>query len=267
MRNRKCHSLSLALAAVSVSGCSLTWQTPDPQPRYLKKYLDAHFEELGTEFVDALPRSDFLAKLRQTRVLYIGDHHRDAQLHARILELLDWICAQGLRPVVGMESIGSQDNPSLQEFLSGGIDFDELRGRVARRWPLSWLDRDGVDRTFFRELLRRTRKHRLDAFPLEPTPRLELDLRDGLIATNVQRALRLHPDRLVVVIVGHAHILGNGHLLGRVGVPSMTIAARCSPALTRALAKHPPVRGGEFLRTDRGVLFFPRPNAKRVSDL
>ncbi len=266
MRCRKWKSLSLALAVASSGGCSVSWDAPAPQQLCLKNYVDAHFQQLGTEFVDALPRTDFLTQLRRTRVLYLGDHHRDAHLHARILELLDWICAQGLRPVIGMEAIGSQDNPGLQEFVAGGIELEALRRRIAIRWPLSWLERDGVDRAFFLNLLRRTRRHELDAFPLEPTPRLGLDHRDGVIATNIRRALRLYPDRLILVIVGHAHILGDGHLLGRVGAPSMTIAARCSPVLTRAIAQHPPVGKNEFLRTDRGVLFFPPANIERISD-
>ncbi len=265
MRCRKWNSLSLALAVAIPGGCSVSWDTPGPQELYLKNYVDAHFHALGTEFVDALSRTDFLTQLRRTRVLYLGDHHRDVQLHARMLELLDWICAQGLRPVIGMEAIGSQDNPSLQEFLVGGIQLDALRRRIVSRWPLSWLERQGVDRAFFRDLLRRTHRHKLDAFPLEPTPRFGLDHRDGVIATNIRRALRLYPDRLILVIVGHAHILGDGHLLGRVGAPSMTIAARCSPVLTRAIARHPPVGKHEFLRTDRGVLFFPPRSVERIS--
>ena len=93
------------------------------------------------------------------------------------------------------------------------------------------------------------------------------NIRDGIIATNIRRALRLYPDRVIVVFVGDAHILGDGHLLGRVGAPSLTIAARFSPVLARALADHPPAREDEFLRTDRGVLFFSPSSAERVSGL
>ncbi len=266
MLERRKDCLALVLTAATAGGCS-SWVSPNAgRPAYIKQYVEAHYRELGSQFVAPLTRKDFAKQLKSSRVLYLGDHHRDQDLHFQIVELVGWICDQGLRPVIGMEAIGSQDNPSLQEFMSGGIEFEELRRRIARRWPLSWLERSGVDREFFRALLQQARYRRLDAFPLEPTPRLPLEKRDALMATTIKRVLRLYPDRLVIVIVGHAHIMGDGHLRGRVGAKSLAITARCSPALTRLLPAQLSIDPTSLLRTNRDVLFFPKIAATRLPD-
>ena len=113
---------------------------------------------------------------------------------------------------------------------------------------------------FFQSLLSYAKEHELDAFPLEPAPRLALEHRDTVIANNIHRALRLYPDRLIIVVVGHAHLLGEGHLIGKVGEPCLSIAARLSPDLEKELAKHPSLKSADFLRSERDVLFFPPPS-------
>ena len=198
----------------------------------------------------------FAKMLRDKRILFLGDHHRDSDLHRQMLELIDWACANGHRPVLGIEAVGIQDDANLQEYLAGGITLARLRARIARRWPLSWLESDDVDHSFFRQLLSRAKTKAMPVFCLEPTPRHTLTARDTIIASNIRRALRLHQDRLLIVIVGHAHLLGRGHLTGRVGVPSIAVGARLSPTLEALAESHPPIGAGEFLRTERGVLFF-----------
>ena len=227
------------------------------RPKYLAAYIDAHYQDLGQQFVTPMTRTQFRERLRETRVLFLGDHHRDPGLHARILTLIEWLSQQGLRPMLGIEAVGIQDNTVLQEYLTGDLDLRQLRHRIKARWQDSWLDNPDVDQGFYRDLLRTARAHKTPVFTLEPTPRHQLATRDTMIASNIRRALQLHPDNLIVVIVGHAHLLGQGHLVGRVGAPALAIAARFSPALQQAAAKLPRISESSFLQTERGILFFP----------
>ncbi|MCA8958376.1 MAG: ChaN family lipoprotein [Planctomycetes bacterium] len=241
----------------------LAWTTPScryPAPPVgveLDHYIDAHYRDLGECFVRPLDRAEFGERLEHCRVLFLGDHHRDSTLHAAILELIDWLCARGKHPVLGIEAVGIEDNASLQEFLAGGVSLGTLRERIARRWARSWLEPGDVDHAFYRSLLVRARRSRLPVFCLEPAPRAPLDERDATIASNIRRALRLHPDRLVVVVVGHAHLLGLGNLTARVDAPCLTFGARVSPRLKAKAADLGPVPVDALLRSDRGVLFFP----------
>src|SRR5690606_29507413 len=134
-------------------------------------------------------REEFAFRLRRAGLLFLGDHHRDGDLHDHLRGLLEWICTSGLRPVLGLEAIGLEDNPDLQEYLAGGIPLDTLRRRMRYRWADSWLDNPDVDHEFFREVLRLARRFGLPVFPLESTPRsTSLSQRDAAMARSIVRA-------------------------------------------------------------------------------
>ena len=242
------------LFLTTCSGCALVWPVA-PETEELEDYIESHMQALGERFITPLSRDAFTTRLRDARILYLGDHHRDTEHHVRLLELIEWVCDQGYQPVLGIEAIGTEDNPHLQEYLNDDISLELLRTRVLVRWQDSWLDSASVDSKFFRSLLRLAHDRGLSAFPLEPTPRLALGARDSVIAKQVRRALVLHPDELLIVVVGHAHLLGNGHLVGRVGTPSIVIGAELSETLEQEFQNHPATADTEFLRTDRNVLF------------
>lgn len=259
-------ALSACTCALLLGACYQWTDNLQGRPRYLASYIDSHYQDLGQQFVTPMTRDEFREQLGKTRVLFLGDHHRDPGLHAEILALLAWISDQGRRPMLGIEAIGIQDDAALQEFLAGDIDLAPLRRRITDRWPESWLDNPEVDYRFYRRLLQTARAHRIPIFALEPTPRHSLSARDTLIAGNIRHALRLHPDHLMVVVVGHAHLLGRGHLVGRVGAPALAIAARFSPTLSREAAEHRQIARSSFLQTERGVLFFPSTPVEAAAD-
>ena len=255
----------LVLTAIVVGGCKsgyLDWERRklpgEPnRPAYLQAYVNAHYRDLGTHFTTRLSLDRFQDEVSKVRVLFLGDHHRDELLHDKMVVLLHWLMEQGHQPVLGLEAIGFDDNADLQEFLAGGIGITELCSRITKRWPRSWLaDDTDVDSTYFRALLNLAKDRGLPVFPLEPTPRLPLANRDSIIARSTRDAARAYPNRLIVVVVGHAHLLGKGRLVARVGLPSLAIGARMSQPLTRAYLDYPRPEEPCFLRTTSGILFF-----------
>jgi len=242
---------------VVLGGCSGLPPSQAERAAYLASYIEAHYRDLGQEFVAPVSREEFRTRLNNTRILFLGDHHQDAALHTKILALLSWISKQGKPVVLGIEAIGTQDDQELQDYLAGKIRLNQLRRRIANRWSGSWLDSQAVDHDFFQDLLRTARHNQMPVFPLEPTPRLNLASRDIQIARNIRRALRRYPNHLIVIVVGHAHLLGQGHLLARIGAPSLAIGARLSVTLTKKLKSQRPCDTTSFLQTDQGILFFP----------
>ena len=222
-------------------------------PAYLESYKDAYFRDLGDRFVGSRSRKELLGDLHATRVLYLGDHHGDFGLHQRQLHLLREIRDAGIRTVLGLEAVGTSDQGALAEFMLGG-ELTDLRNQVRRRWPDSWLEDGQVDGAFYRAVLEAARANRWPVFALEPTPRLPLFQRDEVIAENIRRAHERHPNRLLVVLVGQAHLLGEGRLIDRVGLAHIAIGARPSPRLARSTIS--PRMAGTFLRSISGVLFF-----------
>lgn len=263
------HGLLLS-SLLLLAGCAhspLLWaglpgrEDPDPTgPRYLQEYKEAHYTDLGADFVRYLSSREFLTQLTKARVLYLGDHHDDQRLHARFRHVLTAVHKAGLRPVVGLEAIGEQDATELRAFLDNDIELGELRRRMSSRWAGSWLDSNELDSAFYRDVLRAARARKQAVFALEPTPRIQLSDRDEIIASNIRGIHLIYPERLIIVMVGHAHLLGEGQLIERVGLPAVALGARMSVSLRRSYGELRPPRGTEFVQSSSGVLFlYPDP--------
>jgi hypothetical protein len=261
-----CALLLLAVAGCTGSMLRAPGGSEDPAPSgspYLRAYKEAHYRDLGTHFTGHVTDAELIAETRGARVLFVGDHHHDEDLHVRILALLEQLAAAGLRPVLGTEAVGVQDSALLDAWLRGEIGLSELRARIARRWRASWLDGTEVDSAFYCRLLETARRLGMPAFALEPTPRLPLDERDAAIARTIRAAAGRYRDRLLVIVVGHAHLLGWGRLVERVGLPAVTIGARLSRSLRTDLANAPAGAASGYLRASSGVLFPYPPTADR----
>lgn len=189
-------------------------------------------------------------------MLFLGDHHVDAALHAEHLQVLEDLAARGVPIALGLEAVGTQDEDAVRRYLAGDIDLAALRAAVRERWPDSWLDSAEVDADYYRALLALARRAGWLVFALEPAPRVPLGQRDALIADGIRAALAAHPDHAVVVVVGHTHLLGEGDLVGRTGGEGMVVGARMSVTLGERLAE-----GGDpaplWVQSDAGVWFPP----------
>ena len=243
-------------------------EDPAPSgPAYLRAYKESHYRSLGSQFVDTLDWDRFARRLDDVDVLFLGDHHFDGALHERMLETIERLAADGRKLAIGVEAIGIQDEAALSLYMNGERDLDQLRDAIRNRWEDSWLDHDSVDASFYRRLLATARSNGARAFALEPTPRLPLKERDTFIGKRIRAVHGLMPDRLLVVVVGHAHLFGRGHLAERTGLRTLAVCARLSRTLLGSIAdpiEHAPPetvsgRAPLFIESDAGILFFDPP--------
>lgn len=241
---------------LSLCGCAATslWWQGGPAPAHLQAYRQSFERAVGTRCTSWLDQRGFAAAADRSAVLWLGDDHRDQVLHRRQLELLQQLAAGGRRLLLLLEAIGEQDQGAVDRFLQCRIDMPRLRHECRRRWPDTWLDDGDVDAPFYRELLQVARGRRWPVLALEPTPRLPLQQRDPHIAASVVAAARQHPDALLVVVVGQTHLLGEGDLVARTGLPSVVLAA--TPPATLLPPDLPLPAAAMFVQTDAGVLFF-----------
>ena len=247
-------------AVALLAGCGAfpaDWSRTDADG--LDAYKASFHRAVGDRVATTLDRSELLARARAADVLWLGDHHRDVVLHDRWLRLIDDLADDVVphRPVVlALECVGTADGPAIEAFLAGRLDLTELRARIRERWPESWLDGDQVDAAFYRDLLRLARERGLGVCPLEPTPRLPLPERDETMAATVRQLLTTDAARpLVIAVVGQAHLLGDGDLVGRVGHTAVAVVASAegplAARLTELAATGP---GARFAVTERGIL-------------
>lgn len=260
MRSAAPRSLATGLALLGLAGCAggpaqrFGWHD-EPQPRTdsgsptLEAYKDSFYAALGDRVLAHRSTAELLQRAAAHRVLYLGDRHDDDAWHDHVEALLDRLERRGVPLVFGCESFGTADAGAVRDFLSGRIDMPGLRQQLRARWPDAWLDNPHVDAPFFRRLLHRARRSGAPVFALEPTPRLPLLQRDAVIAGNIRRAAARYPEALVVVVVGQAHLLGQGDLIARTGLPSTAVIARPSERLRPHLGYGEP----EYAQTRAGV--------------
>ena len=186
-------ALALGLTASLLAACAGTEFDWQGRPGTALEAYQRSFEAaLGTRYVETL-RMDALADYAgRTRVLWLGDHHRDPLLHERHQQLLGQMQRSGVKLALGMEALAEQDSVALADFLSHRISLDRYTGLVRARWPESWLDGADVDCTHYRRLLLFAASSNTPVFALEPAPRLPLAERDARIAANVREIGRAH---------------------------------------------------------------------------
>lgn len=185
----------------------------------LARYKAEHYAAVPQREGETRSWYEFEDELLSRRVVLVGDVHDDASLHARILELLDRArrvaSRAGLRPRLFVEFIGTEDETQLADFLAGKLSLEEFRRAVERRWPNSWLGDRSLDDDFYRRALIWARTASAEVVPLEAIPRLPLEYRDAAIARRLMS--RRDEGCLDIVLIGHAHLLGEGHLVDALG--------------------------------------------------
>ncbi len=267
-------SLRAAAAGLLVvaAGCATTALSWTTTPRDVARYRASFAVAAGTRLVDVASTAQLLARAAEVRVLWLGDHHRSTRLHDRQRTLLAALERTGRPLLLALEAIGEQDERYVADHLAGRLDAAELRAAMLRRWPGSWLDDAALDAAHYRALVAFARRHQLPIAGLEPTPRGPLAARDERIAARVAAVAAAHPAHLVVVVVGQTHLLGEGDLVARTGLPALVLGGEPTDALragTRAAA-----RPRDFVRSDGGVWWFADlfaagggPNGPRVGQV
>jgi len=244
---------TLVVSSCLLGGCALgafDWQDRTSSP--LHQYKAEFARDVGERFDRSASTDELLSLARHGRVLWLGDHHRDRILHSFQLDLLQRLFDSGTPLALALEAVGTQDQPAVDGYLRGRGTIDDLAATIRARWPESWLDSPEVDAGYYRTLLLAARRHGCPVFALEPTPRLPLQQRDDAIADRIRAAAAQHPHRLIVVVVGQAHLLGQGDLVRRTALPGPVLGADPPPGLRRSARD----QAADLVRTDAGVWFF-----------
>ena len=256
MPTRRAPAIVLSLLAGACTPAAFGWNDQLPSP--LQRYRDAFTEAVGTELVETTTRDELLGRLDAAAVLWLGDHLASSALHGLHFDLLDAVAARcaarGRGLVLALEAVGDADETDVAAFLGSTIEMPELRRRMRSRWSGSWLDDPALDPWYYRALLAFARRVGVAVRALEPVPRLPLAVRDPAIAARVLELVASHRGSLVVVVVGQAHLLGEGDLVGRTALPAVVVGGE-PPAALRRRSSAPRPRG-QLHRSDGGVWWF-----------
>lgn len=252
----QCRALrsAIALAAALASSCAnnaFDWQGRSPSQ--LEEYRQAFQDRAGTRFIAAASREQFLTLAKTKAALFLGDHHRDADVHAEQRALLRDLVGHGARVQLLLEAIAVEDQIRIDDYLRGEMSMERLVAECRARWPEAWIAGGDVDPEHWRGMLRIAKELRIPVHGLEPAPRLPLTERDARIAAQARTIALANEGSLVVVIVGQSHLLGPGRVVERTGLPCTVVGAALPKPLARIEAMRP---DADVARTDQGVWFF-----------
>lgn len=233
---------AIFLAALFLQfGCIHTLSEREKRQR-LATYKQRHYEALPERAVGSKGYADFERQAQDSRLILLGDQHADVVLHRRLLHLLRLAHKRRQNCVLIGEFIGQQDEALVDDYLARRLSLTVLRKKISKRWPESWMDLDEFDGGFYRSLVQLARQRSIAVRALEPTPRKPLLKRDKIMAAVVKRLAREHPDSLLIVLVGHAHLLGRGHLAERLAAfKPLVIVPRPSTRLAKSLRNYRPL--------------------------
>lgn len=222
------------LLTAACSPSEFLWQqtTATELSSYRRSFEDA----IEGPLVAACSRDELLTQTSKARVLWLGDHHRSTRLHNLHGELLQALAKTTREVHLLLEAFGTQDQQSADDYLAGELTLRAFADTVRARWPGSWLDDPDLDPWYYRSLCDVARSRRWGLSALEPTPRLPLAQRDERIAARIREIAALHPNALLVVVIGQAHLVGEGDLIARTGLPCVALGGEPPDRLAASAA-------------------------------
>jgi uncharacterized iron-regulated protein len=119
--------IALCILIASLSACTSVQKTKTPRPL-----------ELWVDLVsgDEIEHADVLPDLATAGAIYVGETHTIARHHAVQLWLLQDLFAQGVPLVLCLEQLEASDQPAVERYNRGEMDFTTLAREI--NWPTKW---------------------------------------------------------------------------------------------------------------------------------
>lgn len=103
---------------------------------------------LDTRRRDTVGPSEFVARLQDVRVLFIGEEHTNGEFHRVQLQTIEALHAAGRKVIIGLEMFPWGENPALDRWVRG--ELDESRFLDESKWYEVWSHHWGHYRDIFR---------------------------------------------------------------------------------------------------------------------
>lgn len=136
---------SLAAAPAAASGPEqLRVGDPARRERSVTPVLDGIVDTRRGEVIDTV---ELARRLRDVRVLFIGEEHTNGEFHRVQLRTIEALHVAGRKVIIGLEMFPWGDNPSLERWRRG--ELDEPRFLDESRWYEVWSHHWGHYRDIF----------------------------------------------------------------------------------------------------------------------
>lgn len=97
---------------------------------------DARLYRIETE--ETVPLTDAAVRLKQDRIVLVGEHHTSAKHHANQLAVIRALREAGASVAVGMEMFRSDSQPALDRWSAGETDEADFLRTYYDNWNYDW---------------------------------------------------------------------------------------------------------------------------------
>jgi uncharacterized iron-regulated protein len=94
-----------------------------------------------------------LAKLKQNRIVLVGERHSNIRHHRAQLSVIQTLNEAGLQVAIGLEMFRKDSQPALDRWISGDIDEKSFKKIYYDNWNFSW--------TAYRKIFEYSRDHKI----------------------------------------------------------------------------------------------------------
>jgi uncharacterized iron-regulated protein len=85
-----------------------------------------------------------MADLQQSRVVFVGEFHEQRDHHRLQLEVIKALHLQGGELAIGLEMFDLEQQPTLDEWVSGRLPLQEFMARYRQGWNIDWAEYDAI---------------------------------------------------------------------------------------------------------------------------
>jgi hypothetical protein len=168
--------------------------------------LSTHASHAG-----CLPSSAVPSKVRDARVVVLGEIHGTAEAPSFAGDLLCLLARDGGRVVLALE-IPSDQQPEIDAYVSGGSKAEFIRSAMASRNFWARNAHDGRSSKAMLGLIEQVRALRTQGLPVTilafdqaPSQYGPEVLRDEVMAENLRASIVADPEAMLLVLVGSVH--------------------------------------------------------------
>ncbi len=188
-----------------VAVTALRRQLAGEDPCFHHPYLRA-FREAYTDFESVLTDAQLFAELASADMLLVGDYHTLPASQLYVADLVEQLARDGREVVLCLEMIYARDQKWLDAWLRREIDERELRAHIKyeRSWGYEWAP--------FGALLHAGRARCAAVYGVDCVPRGDMRRiaqRDRHAAAKLAEVREQHPNAIIVVVFGEAHLAPN----------------------------------------------------------
>ncbi len=171
-----------------------------PELRKYKRTYNAEFRHYHVS-----TKAELMEAVLASDMVFLGDYHTLRQAQQTLVKLLEEVLPRRLEIVLALEMVRRDDQPVLDEYMSGAISTEEFLEKIdyEHTWGFPW--------SYYQPIFEKAFEHGLRVVGINSSSEggaHTLEERDNIAAEIVAREALARPEAMIIVFDGDLHMAG-----------------------------------------------------------